>query len=282
MMLHEAETLAQRLVAQMAPYCGRIQIAGSIRRRCAEVRDLEIVAVPLWEPRLVQDGLWEMETQVNLLHEWALAETTPVRWVKPGTPPEVIIKWKPKADGRYWRGITGNGVHLDLFLARPDNWGLILAIRTGCREFSTALVQYAAKQNLPSQGGYLRRGDGGEPIPTPEEATVFALLDLEHVAPEHRTGPEALRRRRSEPAPAPAPITVDPYDELRAASDRVYQLARRLGYPDVGARYRGVEVLGSAVWGYYKASASLSQLAATEAALQRLLAERSPQLRDAA
>ena len=265
-----AEKLALQMLELMQPYCRRIQIAGSVRRQCAEVRDLELVAIPLWEDRVVQQGLVEVPTRVNLLHEWALSGAAPVRWVKTGTPPEQIVDWEPKPDGKYWRGICGNVIHLDLFLAQPDNWGLILAIRTGCKDFSQALVQEAARQGYPSQGGFLRRGDQGAAIPTPEEGSVFALLGLEQVAPSERSGREALRRRATQPTPRTSTDVWD-FAQLEARRREVYALAGEAGYPSGITRRNGVDVNGDCLWGYAIWAAEQSDLDAIELRLRARL-----------
>lgn len=42
----KAKAIADRLLAQIGPYCERIEIAGSVRRGKPDVHDIEIVAVP--------------------------------------------------------------------------------------------------------------------------------------------------------------------------------------------------------------------------------------------
>ena len=264
----DAERLALQLREELRPYCRRIEIAGSIRRGCATVRDLELVAIPLWEPRLAADAPEDAKPQlVNTLHEWATGKVCPVRWIKTGTPPEVIVDWQIKPDGKYWRGITGNGIHLDLFLPGRDNWGWIYTVRTGSREFSTALAQRAAAQGMPADKGFLHRGEKTGPlIATPEEADVFRLLGLELVAPKDRTGEEALRPLRAAPKPE-----IDRHERWRP----VYQLARRLGYPDGIARYCGMVVSGGALWGYACTSARPAELERMERELREYEAART-------
>src|SRR5437763_11180363 len=48
--LAEAERIAAAIVADLAPSCARIQVAGSVRRRKELVGDIEIVAVPRHAP----------------------------------------------------------------------------------------------------------------------------------------------------------------------------------------------------------------------------------------
>jgi len=44
--LYDASFLAVKFSEAITPACKRVQIAGSIRRKCAEVGDIEIVAEP--------------------------------------------------------------------------------------------------------------------------------------------------------------------------------------------------------------------------------------------
>jgi len=48
--LAEAERVAAALVADLEPYCARIATAGSVRRRKVQVGDIELVAIPRYEP----------------------------------------------------------------------------------------------------------------------------------------------------------------------------------------------------------------------------------------
>lgn len=58
MKLEQALPIAERIKSELAPYCSRIEIAGSIRRERQIVNDIEIVCIisrPL--------GFWEKVTQ---------------------------------------------------------------------------------------------------------------------------------------------------------------------------------------------------------------------------
>lgn len=182
MKLAEAERLAEDLVRQMAPYCARIQVAGSIRRRKGLVGDIEILCIPRWEHRPDPSDLFGADRRVNTLHtDWG--ERCGMQWLK-GFKPE----------GKYWRGLLKDQCQVvDVFLVTPESWGLQLVIRTGCAEFSQAFVTHARDIGRPSEGGYLR-GCDGSPLPTREEEDAFALVGLAWVDPEQRTGRQALRR----------------------------------------------------------------------------------------
>lgn len=196
MRLREAKLVAERLAELMSPYCARIEVAGSVRRSCPEVKDVELVAIPRWEERPGQaPSLFAAEAErVNLLHEWAVAEAAGagVRWIKPGTPE--VVDWVPKPEGKYWRALVEDTVKLDLFLTAPENYGMIMTIRTGCAEFSQALMTYA-KHRTPYhvEGGYLRDREGAV-LETPEERDVFRALKVDYVLPRERTGQHVVCR----------------------------------------------------------------------------------------
>jgi DNA polymerase/3'-5' exonuclease PolX len=191
MRLARAEQIARSLIEEMSPYCGRCEIAGSVRRRKEEVKDIEIVATPMIETEYVQEGLFTEPVETNLLYKWA-AKRSGIHWIKPGV--SQIVPWSIKPDGKYWRGLLPQGIKLDLFIADHTNFGLIYVIRTGCAEFTTALVTYAKRVGIPSVDGRLIRD--GQPVETPDEHTVFSILGLEYVEPEQRTSYTALRVRK--------------------------------------------------------------------------------------
>jgi DNA polymerase/3'-5' exonuclease PolX len=188
MKLSAVQPIAADLIKQMQHYCHRCEIAGSIRRQKPEVKDIEIVAIPRWEDITPPGSLFADMQQVNRLYHWA-RNLSGIYWLKPGT--QAIVPWNIKEDGKYWRGLLPHDIKLDLFIAAPDNWGIIFAIRTGSAEFTQALVTHAARIGYPCKEGYIRRA--GQPVPTPEERDVFDLLGVEWIEPELRHGFHSLR-----------------------------------------------------------------------------------------
>jgi len=85
-------------------------------------------------------------------------------------------------------------VPVDLFICTPENWGYIFMLRTGCAEFSRAVVTYAPKMGMRFEDGRLWRGK--MPIETREEMDVFRLLGLPYVEPHHRVGNTLFSRGR--------------------------------------------------------------------------------------
>src|SRR6185295_1618805 len=111
LILKQADKLAAKIVAELAPFCEQIEVAGSIRRRRPVVNDIDIVVLPLAD-------------QVNALRERVLRNTDPI-----SDGPQVILTR------------LSNGVQVDLWIAErpkkdlfssvPTNFGVLFLTRTG-------------------------------------------------------------------------------------------------------------------------------------------------------
>ena len=134
----------------IGPACEYICIAGSIRRKCETVGDIEIVCVPLYMADLLgkpSDSILEAYLDALI----ARGKVTPVRC---NGPKYKQILYTPLTD-----------IKIDLFITTPDCLPVILAIRTGPADFSRLLVTQRNKGGyLPSswrvKGGYVIDRDG--------------------------------------------------------------------------------------------------------------------------
>ncbi|MCB0748533.1 MAG: hypothetical protein KDC90_13820 [Ignavibacteriae bacterium] len=157
---NKAYEIANKIKAELAPHCERIEIAGSIRRKKPFVKDIEIVAIPKpYDIGLFESGI-----------------TT------------VVNQW-PKVRGelpcKYTQRILPEGIALDLFFADKENWGLIYAIRTGSADYSHHVLGKAwVRQGYRSVEGYLC--SNGERIAVPEEEDLFKLIGVKYIEPEKR------------------------------------------------------------------------------------------------
>lgn len=161
-----AEQIAYKYAEKLLPYCDRLEIAGSIRRRKAEVGDIEIVVLP--------------KTFVDLFgNENGYQD------------PMLAGVWVNKAGRRYKQYALPEGVNLDLFIVLPPaQWGVILALRTGGAEFSRKLVTPKPYGYLPQEyvikDGAVHRADTGEIVPTPEEVDFLTLCGAANIPPQER------------------------------------------------------------------------------------------------
>lgn len=156
----EAYEIALRVLKDLRPFCSRIEIAGSLRRKKSDVGDIEIVAIPLpYNTGLFEDGL------ASVVNKWE--------------------KVKGELPCKYTQRVLPEGIKLDLFFAEESNWGLIFAIRTGSADFShKVLASGWVRQGFNSDAGYLFRG--GIKYDVREEQDLFRLLGLSYIEPENR------------------------------------------------------------------------------------------------
>lgn len=164
MRLQTAEILTKEIVAYLSPYCKRIEIAGSVRRKSLEVNDIDLV--------IIQDSYKLLQ---YLLSRESIQDEINIR--------SVDLKAGPKH-----RQIRYQGNKIELWFASEDNFGLIYLIRTGSEYFCQSIL---AKWREISIGGYSERGylhtSDHKKILTYEEVDVFKLCELDFIDPLNRS-----------------------------------------------------------------------------------------------
>jgi len=169
MELLKAEALAWCVMDELRPYCQRIEIAGSIRRRKSEIGDIEIVAIPQFTKDLFGNVTEDHELNFP---DWS------------------YIGKAIKNGNKYKQIELEQGVNLDLFIVTPPaQWGIQFLIRTGPAEFSHRLVTSKRfgglmPSNFRVEGGAI--WSNNHVIETPEEQDVFRVIGLPFISPEYR------------------------------------------------------------------------------------------------
>lgn len=160
MELQKAKSIADNAIKLLRPHCERIQIAGSIRRQVPDVGDIEIVCIPKpFDTGLFSSGI------ATVVNQWK--------------------KVKGELPCKYTQRKLPEGVKLDLFFATPENWGLILAIRTGSAYYSHHILAKGwVKQGYHSDNGNLTMY--GKVIPVREEKDLFRLAKVPYLSPKDR------------------------------------------------------------------------------------------------
>jgi DNA polymerase/3'-5' exonuclease PolX len=161
--LSTAEKIAAKIVYELAPFCHRIEIAGSIRRQRPEVGDIDLVAIPKHRAALVERIARNCRIRMD-------AEQTIVAEMK-------------------------SGIQIDLWLARPEkkdllqhfptNFGTLLLCRTGSRAHNIHLLARAESLGMrwnTYHGVFAHR----QCLACAEEADIFRVLGLEFVEPQDR------------------------------------------------------------------------------------------------
>lgn len=162
--------IANETLELLRPHCYRCEIAGSLRRKKPEVKDIEIVAIPKpFDVGLFKTGL------ATVVNRWPKIKGTLTQW-----PPR-----KGESPCKYTQRLLPQGINLDLWFATEHNWGLIYATRTGSAEFSHKVLACGwVKQGYRSVDGYLTKD--GKKYAVREEEELFALIGLPCVPPELR------------------------------------------------------------------------------------------------
>ena len=178
-----AKEIADRAVERLKPHCERIEIACSIRRKKSMVKDIEILCIP------------KKVRQLSLFGEASSKSFTDSGLLK------VVAEWeKVKGDlfqGKYTQRVLLEGIKLDLFTATAENWGNMLAVRTGPADYSHYVLACGwVDMGYKSSDGFLYRlNEFGQPkskMALPEEEDLFDLLQMHYVNPEDRVWPAPL------------------------------------------------------------------------------------------
>lgn len=169
-----AQFIASEIIKTLSPLCHNIEVAGSVRRECPQVGDIEIIALPrmIYSTDLFGARYMTEASELDAF-DWSILG----KFVKGGH--------KYKQIDLYL------GMTLDLFIVTPPaQYGVIKLIRTGPDSFSRKFVTHKFKGGLLP--GHLEIKDGaiyklGALLPTREESDVFELLGISYISPEKRS-----------------------------------------------------------------------------------------------
>ncbi len=168
MLLHRAEATVTGLIEALigTPGVHSIEPAGSLRRRRETIGDLDLLAETDDGPGLID------------------------RFTGLGVVEDVINRGGYKAAVRLLRG-----PQVDLMVMRPGEAGTYRIHFTGSKEHNVRLRERARDRGWSlSEKGFLRIGEDGEPLTSPEaelrtfatESEAYAFLDLPFIEPELR------------------------------------------------------------------------------------------------
>ncbi len=174
--LADAQLLAGRFVALIAPQTEKVLIVGSIRRKRPTVNDVDVAVMSREEPDLFGFPRPTLHRRIrDLIHEGA-------------------VKARVKKDGKTMVGediacIEFEGFPVDVYYAKPHTWWGLVQVRTGSAEFNRMLATRALDRHMRYHGDgtgiwsgdELRRIDDGA-----SEQSIFQALDLRYYEPEER------------------------------------------------------------------------------------------------
>ena len=154
MKLEDAEKLAREIVEHIRPLCERLEVAGSIRRKKSEVRDVDLVLIP-----------------------------KPLSWHRIIATLQRTMDAEVLKRGNSIAQLSIKGVNVDLYVATAKTWGALLLIRTGSAEHNIKLSTLARKKGMKlSHRGLTKESK----VIASTEKEIFEALDLPYVPPEER------------------------------------------------------------------------------------------------
>ena len=154
MELERAQRIAEAVVKRLSPYCERIEVAGSVRRKKPTVKDIDFVLIP--------SDLW------NLQHE-------------------IKGMGQVRMSGNKLMRVMAGSVQVDLYFADEKTWATLLLIRTGSAENNIRLATLAKKRGwrLAASGDGLFN-EVGQRIAGDSEESIYGALGLPYQRPEER------------------------------------------------------------------------------------------------
>ncbi len=152
--LERAQKIGGEVIKRLSPYCSRIEIAGSVRRKRPEVNDIDLVLIP--------SDLWKLHSAIMGLGS---------------------VKMSGMKIQRVMVGI----VQVDLYFASEETWGTLLLIRTGSTENNILLCTMARGRGwqLKASGEGLL-DENGQRIAGDTEASIFEALEVPWQEPWER------------------------------------------------------------------------------------------------
>jgi DNA polymerase (family 10) len=159
----EIEPLALKIIGAIDPYCTKVEVAGSIRRRKDTVNDIDIVVLP------------KTHSWIKLLKEIRRRFDA------------VTEKQGAKLATLYVPFVSKQGhVQVDLYRATKKTWGILLLIRTGSAKHNIYLASLAMRKGyrLAYSKGLL--DEKGEVVASKTERDVFEALGLDYIQPLDR------------------------------------------------------------------------------------------------
>lgn len=158
----EALLIANSVMNELEPHCFRCEVVGSVKRRKLEPTDIDIVCIPKpYDFGLLESGIAEV------VNQWEM------------------VKGKMDTKCKQTQRILPQGVKLDLWMCTPENWGYMVALKTGSKRFNKFKILPGYKRmGYKSIKGYLYKYD--KMVPVYEEEDLFEYCGIEWVEPWDR------------------------------------------------------------------------------------------------
>ncbi len=175
---------AKEIASALQPFCAKLIVAGSLRRRKQDVGDIEVVFIPNTVT------LPDPEDLLRTPKEFCAADLQINAMVAAG-----VLAKRPKKDGSLTWGAqiklavqVASGIPVDLFAGNPANWWCLLMCRTGSAESNLKICNAAIAKGWkwnPYGAGFSDRS-GRLVHRAASERDVFEAVGLPYKEPWER------------------------------------------------------------------------------------------------
>ncbi|MBA7687416.1 hypothetical protein ES703_95879 [subsurface metagenome] len=154
MELERAKKIAEEVVKRLAPYCKKIEVAGSVRRKRPWPKDIDLVLIP--------HDLWNLHHEIMGLGQMRMSGSKIMR-------------------------VMVGSTQVDIYIADENTWATLLLIRTGSAENNIRLATLAKKRgwHLAASGDGLFN-ENGERIAGDTEESIYEALQVPWQEPWER------------------------------------------------------------------------------------------------
>jgi len=195
MELSQARAIAVAACTKIEPFTTRLHIAGSIRRKKPEIKDIEIVCLPKFDITYNTD-LFMNKTPIYGVQIGFVRAVEALGTIEKGTP-----------YGKYLKIVLPEGINLDLFIPDVEDFIRQYVIRTGSADYAHKVIAAAWRRKgwVGSNCGLRRvedciehkqpdgkskwecvRNKTNTPPNWQTETEFYQWLGLEHIGPELR------------------------------------------------------------------------------------------------
>lgn len=183
----KAKYLAEKYAELIRPGCTRLEIVGSVKRGDKlEVNDIEYLVIADEKAPRPEFGQKIVHKTVLDKVLYDLCEAGYLKFKMGG---DKLKKYELLEAGEI------NPFHIEIYIVKPETWGIQNVIRTGPSEFSHRFVTNKAYSGLLPDSCEYVRGEtqikrNGKVLTLPEEADALAVLGLGWIDPKdrHRLG----------------------------------------------------------------------------------------------
>lgn len=161
MNLIKAELIAKRLIKELGPFCDRIEVVGSVRRRKQYVNDIDILLAPKGEM------LFDLMGKIV-----ALGSEDGMKIASKKT---ILLK------------DASEEIKAELWFTTLERWPVTLLVRTGGTKSNKKIAKLCEnkKWHLSVSSGSIL-DESGKKLPINEETDIFKLLGIPYVGPSWR------------------------------------------------------------------------------------------------